>query len=175
VVLRDGELLLRRWVTEDAPEVAVIGADPMISRFLSLWPESYTLESAERYISLATSGEKTGSHDFWAVTDRNTGAVLGAVELWVSDACITLGYWIRSDVRGRGIAGRAVRIALENAFKESRFTEAHLVTHPDNVASQRVAEKLGFEFTGLVPQEPPYKDGCAQSRSYRLSRQTFLA
>jgi RimJ/RimL family protein N-acetyltransferase len=167
-------VLLRRWEAEDAEEIALIGADPMISKFLSLWPENYTLESAERYIGFAASGETSGTHDFWAVTDQATAAVLGAVEIWISDASMTVGYWIRREARGQGIAARAVRIALADAFKESRFTEARLLTHPDNVASQRVAEKLGFEFTGLVPHEPPYKDGCAQSCAYRLSRQAFL-
>jgi RimJ/RimL family protein N-acetyltransferase len=174
VELRDDGFVLRRWESEDAEDLAIIGADPLISRFLSLWPENFTLESAEGYIAFAASGRSSGTRDFWAVTDEETGAVLGSVELFLADAGITVGYWMREDFRGRGMTARAVRIALANAFRELRFTEARLVTHPENVASQRVAEKLGFEFVGLVPHKPPYKDGCAQSRAYRLSRQAFL-
>lgn len=31
--------------------------------------------------------------------------------------------------------------------------------HPDDVASQRVAEKAGFIHVGIVEHEPAYKDG----------------
>jgi RimJ/RimL family protein N-acetyltransferase len=42
------------------------------------------------------------------------------------------------------------------------------MTHPANVASQRVAEKVGFRRVGVTPHEPRFRDGVAEAILFRL-------
>jgi RimJ/RimL family protein N-acetyltransferase len=61
-----------------------------------------------------------------------------------------LGYWVKAGARGRGVATRAVVLVARFAFDELGAARVQLVTEPDNVASQRVAEKAGFIREGTL-------------------------
>jgi ribosomal-protein-alanine N-acetyltransferase len=61
-----------------------------------------------------------------------------------------LGYWVAERLNGRGLATRAVGEVIEIAFGELRLHRLEAATLVDNVPSQRVLEKNGFEPIGLA-------------------------
>lgn len=63
------------------------------------------------------------------------------------------------DVRGRGIAGRALELVTRWAFEDLGVARAQLITDLDNGASQRVAEKCGFRREGVLRAWEPIGDG----------------
>lgn len=63
----------------------------------------------------------------------------------------SIGYWIAAPARGRGICTRALRLLSRHALAELQL---RLITDPDNVASHRVAEKVGFQREG-ASRAPP--------------------
>jgi len=62
----------------------------------------------------------------------------------------TLGYWVAERLGGRGLATQAVQEVVAIAFEELRLHRLQAATLIDNVASQRVLEKNGFEPIGLA-------------------------
>jgi len=62
----------------------------------------------------------------------------------------TLGYWVAERLGGRGLATQAVQEVVAIAFEELRLHRLQAATLIDNVASQRVLEKNGFEPVGLA-------------------------
>lgn len=76
----------------------------------------------------------------------------------------SVGYWIAAGARNRGIATRAVRLVCE-WWPERPL---HLTTHPDNIASQRVAEQAGFRRVGTTPHEPRFRDGTTEAVLFEL-------
>ena len=62
----------------------------------------------------------------------------------------TLGYWVAERLGGRGLATHAVQEVVAIAFEELRLHRLQAATLVDNVASQRVLEKNGFEPIGLA-------------------------
>jgi ribosomal-protein-alanine N-acetyltransferase len=62
----------------------------------------------------------------------------------------TIGYWIDHRRNGRGLATGAVVEIVAYAFDELDLHRVEAATLVDNVASQRVLEKSGFERIGLA-------------------------
>ena len=60
------------------------------------------------------------------------------------------GYWLVAGARGRGLATRAVALALRWMFEDLGLERAQIVTTPDNAASLAVARRLGFVEEGLL-------------------------
>jgi ribosomal-protein-alanine N-acetyltransferase len=60
----------------------------------------------------------------------------------------TLGYWIDRAAVGRGHASRAVRLALEYGFDHIGLHRVQPAIIPRNIASKRVAERVGFRLEG---------------------------
>ena len=61
--------------------------------------------------------------------------------------------------RGRGICTRALRLLSRHALEELELQRVDLITDPDNVASQRVAEKVGFRREGVLRAHLRHPDG----------------
>ena len=57
-----------------------------------------------------------------------------------------LGFWVRASRVRQGVAIAAARLAARFAFRELALTRVELVALVDNIASRRVAEKLGATF-----------------------------
>jgi [ribosomal protein S5]-alanine N-acetyltransferase len=61
-----------------------------------------------------------------------------------------IGYWLLPEGRGRGLAARATRLVAEWALTLPGVARVELWTEPENVASQRVAERAGFHREGVL-------------------------
>ena len=60
-----------------------------------------------------------------------------------------LGYWIVESQAGKGITPVAVALATDYLFFEKGLHRMEICIRPENVASLRVVEKLGFRFEGF--------------------------
>jgi ribosomal-protein-alanine N-acetyltransferase len=63
-------------------------------------------------------------------------------------SCI-LGYWIVPEVAGKSITPTAVALATDYLFNVAGLHRVEICIRPENIASLRVVEKLGFRYEGL--------------------------
>ena len=82
-----------------------------------------------------------------------------------------LGYWIDSRVAGRGIMPTAVALATDHCFWEVGLHRVEVNIRPENTASRRVAEKLGFREEGLRPRFLHIDGEWRDHLSYALVRE----
>ena len=61
-----------------------------------------------------------------------------------------LGYWLRSDLCGRGLTTEAASAVVEYGFDELDLHRIELRAAPSNIGSVRVAEKVGFTREGTL-------------------------
>jgi RimJ/RimL family protein N-acetyltransferase len=143
VRLGDDTIVLREPTADDVPAITAACQDPEIPRWTRV-PSPYTEDDARTW--LAPTDE-----DRFAIVDRETGELLGGVGLRPDgDGVAEIGYWIKREARGRGIAARAVRLISEWGLRERGLARISLITEPENKASQRVAEKAGYRREGLL-------------------------
>lgn len=64
----------------------------------------------------------------------------------------SIGYWIAEQSNGRGLATRAVAEVKQIAFTELGLHRLEAGTLVDNIRSQRVLARNGFERYGLAPR-----------------------
>jgi RimJ/RimL family protein N-acetyltransferase len=149
--LQDGVVLLRPFSDDDVSELVAALADPEVSHWTTI-PFPYTEKDARGWIERAAELWREGDGTPFAVTDRETGRLVGGIGMSVRDGVGTFGYWIREDARGRGIAPAALRLLCRWAVDDLGLERLQLMTLPGNVSSERVAEKGGFRREGLLRQ-----------------------
>ncbi|MFL6139592.1 MAG: GNAT family N-acetyltransferase [Frankiaceae bacterium] len=59
-----------------------------------------------------------------------------------------VGYWIDRELAGRGIIPTALAMVVDHCFAEVGLERIEANVRPENVASRRVVEKLGFALRG---------------------------
>jgi ribosomal-protein-alanine N-acetyltransferase len=68
---------------------------------------------------------------------------------WGSLCAAHIGYWIDAAVAGRGIMPTAVALVSDHCFGPAGLHRIEINIRPENTASLRVVEKLGFRDEGL--------------------------
>ena len=68
---------------------------------------------------------------------------------WGSLCSAHIGYWIDQAVAGRGLMPTAVALATDHCFSVLHLHRIEVNIRPENTASLRVVEKLGFREEGL--------------------------
>jgi RimJ/RimL family protein N-acetyltransferase len=153
--LRDGDLVLRRW-TEDDVDAMVAGCnDPDVAWWIPTIPSPYTREDAFAFIR----GDVRPDHQALAI--ELDGRAVGGIGMGLDahEYRATMGYWMASSDRGQGVCTRALRLLCRHALDDLGVQRVDLVTDPDNVASQRVAEKIGFKREGVLRSHLRHPDG----------------
>ena len=157
--LTDGTLVLREPNEDDVDAVRVACQDPEIPRWIPVIPQPYTDESARDFITWSREAMERGSYSF-VIVDAGTAELLGAIAMSVNARMQVghIGYWVAAPARRRGIASSALRLLAGWALEQD-FGRVELITDPENVASQRVAEKVGFRREGVMRSHTLHRDG----------------
>ena len=156
--VRGERVVLRAWRLEDVPAVTAACQDAEIARWLAFVPQPYTEEDARFYIQgcLEAGDDRTP----FAITDAETGEVIGSIDMSINRLQTGhIGYWLGAESRGRGLTTAALRALSRWAIEERGLGRVELVTDPDNIASQRVAEKAGFQREGILRSILVNRDG----------------
>jgi RimJ/RimL family protein N-acetyltransferase len=154
--LSDGGIVLRPMDERDVEAVERSSRDAEIKR----WVGAQRGTAAE-FLARKRRAWADGTAASFAVCDvANPDLCLGQV--WVeldSEDRGLVGYWLLEEGRGSGRATRAVRLVTEWALDELRLARLALSTEPENAASQRVAERAGFQREGVLRSYVKRRDG----------------
>ena len=152
--LGDDLIVLRPWREEDAEAVYAACQDSEIQHWIPVIPRPYTRDHA---LAFVTGAHGLGPYQF-AVAQE--GQIVGSIGMRMSDNQTGhIGYWCASEARGRGITTRALRQLCRYALSELGLERLELITDSDNLASQRVARKVGFRREGVLRSHLRHPDG----------------
>lgn len=164
-------LALREWAADDAEALFAVTRDAETMRYVGNGKPWADLGRAHVWLGWMEDSRRQRGYSRWAVTEKDGGRVIGLCGFFDVLGKVDFGYLLARDLWGRGYATEAGRAALRHGFDALGFEEVVARTAPENSASRRVLEKLGFEFRGLVYHEFD-RDTVA---SYSLSRDEFDA
>jgi RimJ/RimL family protein N-acetyltransferase len=149
--LTDGVVTLRPWEDGDVDFVVRACRDERVSRYSPSIAFPYVEADARDWFAGQEPMRLEGTALDLAIVDAQSGAALGAIALvnfsW-RDGRAETGYWLAQEARGHGYVTRAVRLLVRWGFDELQLQRIELKADPQNLESQRVAERCGFSREG---------------------------
>jgi RimJ/RimL family protein N-acetyltransferase len=128
-----------------------MNADAEVMRYVLGRPE--TPDETRAMIARVRTRWAEWGYSWWALLDRASGELVGAggIQHLGRDRANPheIGWRLRRASWGRGLATEAALTLAAYAFTVLDAPRLCAVRHPDNVASRRVMEKLGMQFTGM--------------------------
>ena len=87
-------------------------------------------------------------YGLWAVQSRLSGELMGrcGLQLIPETGEVEIDFLLGNPFWGQGFASEAGRASLNYGFEELALDQIVGIVHPENIASQRVLEKLGMRF-----------------------------
>ena len=148
-ILETERCLIRETTPEDVEDFYRIYSDPTITRYMeNLYPE---IEQEKQYIQEYI--EKVYAfYEFgvWTVVERAGGAVIGRAGFAYREGYLEpeLGFIIGVPWQRKGYAEEVCRAILKYGWETLGFQQVQAMVEPENTASLRLCEKLGFTEKG---------------------------
>jgi [ribosomal protein S5]-alanine N-acetyltransferase len=151
-MLHTERLCLRPFTLADAPDVERYVSDRDIAAMTLTIPHPYPEGAAADWIGTHAAKYAEGRRASFAITERESGALAGAIGLHAEPAHgrAELGYWIGKPFWGRGYATEAGRAMLRFGFEALGLNKIHAAVFIKNPASDRVIRKLGMKWEGRL-------------------------
>jgi RimJ/RimL family protein N-acetyltransferase len=132
------------------------------------WAREPTPESSRELASRDVRQWAANEVFHFALVERETGTILGVAGLNREGDAAELHYWIRTDHAGRGLTTEAGHALLTWSRRKLGVSRLTLWAGRDNLASRRVATKLGFRHVGPLDWRPEGGEGNFDAESYEL-------
>lgn len=134
---------------------AIEASLPELSRWMA-WAVDWNRQESLHYLRSANDPNNIA---FAVVVNGRTSGVIGILVPKPAQGWGEIGYWIRSDLSGRGIMTEALKQAVTWAFETRKLHRLELRASLENAPSNRLAEKLGFSLRGTVREAAKGRDG----------------
>lgn len=148
--LQTDRLVLRHFKQEDFEDLYPLDQDPRVMKYI--WeckPKPLSrAEARDRLGKMIAYYDRFPGLGAFATCLRSDGTFIGWTALKDLDGSeyTEVGYRYYFDHWGKGYATEAAGALCRHGFDTVGLHTINAVTHPDNAASKRVLEKLGFRY-----------------------------
>lgn len=141
-VIETPRLILRRLRADDTDAILAVIGDPVVMQY---YPRTFERKDAEEWIERNLRRYDDYGHGLYAVVLKDSGDMIGDCGLVTQqiegEPLLEVGYHLRRDQWGHGYASEAARACMEYAFRTLRADKVISLIRPENLPSQRVAER----------------------------------
>ena len=151
MVLETPRLILRPVLAEDAHPLAKLWSDPEVTRFVGC-PRDY--ETVVPTVLREAAGPCPERTTRWPLLLRDGNDVIGdcgLLEKLIDGRQETeLVYFLQKRFWGQGLATEAARMVLQHGLSDLKLSRVVALIDPENIASERVAQKIGMTLESEV-------------------------
>ena len=156
-MFRNCDVLIRPFVTADAAAMFDAARESMadLRHWMTWCQPGYSVVDAQAFVAECGPAWQNGEHYSFAIINAADNSFLGSVGLNNINRVhqfANIGYWVRTSAGGRGIATAALRLVGEFGLRDLELRRLEILIPEVNIASQRVAQKAGAKFEGLLRQ-----------------------
>lgn len=144
-------VVVREYRADDFASIRLYAEDPEVHRH-TIWQPDQPEDTVRWLREVGERAREVPRSVFeLAVAMRGTDEQVGGVALRVRAGSVGgLGYVLRRDRWGRGLATEAARLVVGFGFERLGLTRVFAMVDPQNLASVRVLCKLGMRREGLL-------------------------
>jgi RimJ/RimL family protein N-acetyltransferase len=155
---QNNKIRIRPFIEADIPLMCalVVNSVAEFSKYLPWATPDYNEEHSRLWVSWAHYNWQTQRQYDFVIEDVNTGEFLGGIgllEVDFNNKCAKLGYWLGTAHTGKGLTTQAARLIIEFARNELTLEKLIIRIAEDNLASKKIAEKLGATYIGIEPTQ----------------------
>lgn len=146
-------LKLRPLAIADAQDMFEYTSKDESTKYLS-WNAHKNIKQTVAFLKEVESKYGHVHSEFsWAIELMKTGKMIGVVKLFeISSASkrAEVSYILNSDFQGKGYINEAIAAVIDFCFNEMEFIRVQARCSTDNLASEKVMQKAGMTFEGVL-------------------------
>lgn len=135
-----------------------------------------TEAEAQEFLNYCFREYREGGVGPWGIQLKESGVIVGNCgfpHIIFKNHCGEVNYYVAPQYRGRGLAPEALKALLEFGFQRVGLTRIQARCEQDNLSSERVMQKAGMRFEGLVERPHSSKDPSPKEKLYTILGKDF--
>lgn len=176
-ILESDCIRLRGIEENDIERLYTLFSNPQVMRYWSRGPMTNWQEAID-YANTIIEGFATRNVLNWIIADLESDQMIGTCTLYEINpqhARAGLGYALMPEYWGKGLAHDAASLAISYGFLELGLHRIEADTEPNNLRSNKVLERFGFQREGLLRERFFHPDGLQDSLIFGLLKPEWLS
>ena len=174
-VLETSRLVLRKLELADVDDMYGYASDPEVTRYVT-WDAHISRENTLGYLKFLQQRYKTDRCLVWGVVLKENNKLIGTcdyVRIDNTSKCGILGYALAREYWNQGLMSEAVRAIIDFGFEvlDLNRIEAHCMVA--NLASERVMQKTGMTFEGILREKVFLKNQFISLKMYSILKKEW--
>ena len=174
--LESERLILRSFENRDLDEFVAYRADPEVARYQG-W-ENFTIDDGKRFIKDMSAAEidVPGTWFQIALVLKESDQLVGDLAVHTHDDArqVEVGFTLSSQFQGQGYAAEALRRFLTYLFVELDKHRVIAITDAENLAAQRLLEKLCFRLEAQYVDNVWFKGSWGSEHLYAMLQREWI-
>jgi ribosomal-protein-alanine N-acetyltransferase len=170
-------LLLRKMTLADAPDMFAYAQDPVITRY-TVWDHHTSQEDAVRFLRCVVKNYDDGVIENWGVVYKQNNRFIGTCGYFTWDPDhyrAEIQYALSREYARKGLMSEAVAEVVRFGFEVMGLNRVEAKCMLDNRASERVMQKAGMCFEGVMREGVFAKGKFHDLKVYAILRQEWEA
>ncbi len=168
-------LLLRKITMEDARDMYAYCSNSEVTRFVT-WDAHQSLADTEAFVEFILNNYKKKDLSPWGMEHKKTGKIIGTVDLasWnPKHQSAEIAYCIHQDYWGKGLTTEAAKAVIAFGFSNMQLVRIQARCFVANIGSERVMEKVGMTFEGIIRKGMLVKGRHEDLKLYSILKEEF--
>ena len=173
LLLVDSQLTISILSLSDAKEIfKLVDENRIYLRKTLPWlDEVNSLDDQISYISHCISEYELNKGIMYSIlSDRDIIGIIGLNSIDYDNRSCGVGYWVSEEFSGKGIATRCCSKLIDPCFNDLNLHRFVLEASVENIASCRVAEKLGLRLEGVSKDREWLYDRFLDANLYAVTK-----
>jgi [ribosomal protein S5]-alanine N-acetyltransferase len=151
-VLETERLLLRKIMSDDLEDMYSYCSNDEVAKYVT-WNTHRSLADTKGFVDFVLNQYENGRIAPWGMEYKETGRLVGTIDFvsWqLHHKTAEIGYVISPEYWGKGLTPEASRELIRFGFEKMDLVRIQARCFVENIASQRVMEKVGMSFEGII-------------------------
>lgn len=170
LTIATARLQLRDLEERDIPQLFWLRSNDRVMQYIDVEKPATEADSALHYERLK-SGPKNNTGISWAITLKEAGEMIGNIGLFniqKEHYRTEIGYFLHPDYHRKGIMFEAITAVCDFAFSKMKIHSIEANVNPENIASRKLLEKIGFRQEAYFRENFYYNGNFLDSAIYCL-------
>ena len=169
-ILYTKSLILKKMTLKDAEDLFEYASDPEVTKYVT-WAPHKSIDDSIDFLKSVLRRYENNEVSEWGIVYKENNKFIGTCGyvLWVpvhslAEIAIALSgeYW------GKGLMTEAVKEVIKYGFEKMNLNRIYAKCFVENIGSQKVLEKVGMKFEGILREQMFIKSKFSDMKIYSI-------
>ncbi|MGE7950381.1 GNAT family N-acetyltransferase [Lysinibacillus xylanilyticus] len=173
-VLKTARLTLRPISLNDLEAMFNYASSENVARFVT-WEPHKSFDDTKEFIELILNGYKQGKHLLWGIEyEQKLIGTIDFVSINDLHKFAEIGYVLSEEYWNQGITTEAAKKLIDYGFNELKLARIQARCFEENIGSQKVMEKSGMLYEGLLRKSMFVKGNHQNVKMYAIINNDYF-